>query len=302
MKAMLLTKLKMVASVIVVGFAVLASSAAGWQANAAGGSEPQTVSEPARKSPRDPDKERIAQLEEERDKLLKEVRQLRDRLGKIEYAQNLRLAQEQLQLAEGKKRVDMENYLNLLRREDGRTKDPVGVSPQRDPLPRLPVAPPTPAMKPVPAPPTDNRGDYVEELTARVKRLEEERAKGARGTPPTDSLPRVPAIPPTPSLKPVPVTPPTETRGDYLDELKARIKRLEEEKAKAAGEPKRWTSNDEVNKLEGYLRKLEEERAMTDGRVKGNNADRVAELEARVKQMEANVLKLLTEVERLRKK
>lgn len=158
-------------------------------------------------------------------------------------------------------------------------------------------------MKPVPvAPPMDNRGDYVEELKARIKRLEDERAKAAPGTPQTDPLPRVPAIPTTPALKPVPVTPPTDARGDYLEELKSRIKRLEEEKAKAAGEPKRWTSNDEVKKLEGYLRKLEDERAKAASGNKSTNADRVAELEARLKQTEANVLKLLAEVERLRKK
>jgi RNA polymerase sigma factor (sigma-70 family) len=91
MKAMLLTKLKATAMTVVVGCAILATAIGGWQANAAGAGDTQAAERARaaaqpRSQPRDADKDRIAELERERDLLLRQVRELRDRLAKLEAA------------------------------------------------------------------------------------------------------------------------------------------------------------------------------------------------------------------------
>ena len=87
MKAMLLTKLKGMATAVVVASAVLMSVVAGWQANMAGAADTQVPGESPRKAARDADKDRIAELERERDKLLRMVIELQDRLAKLEAVQ-----------------------------------------------------------------------------------------------------------------------------------------------------------------------------------------------------------------------
>lgn len=108
MKAMLLTKLKGLATVVVVSCAVLATSVAGWRANAVGasGTAVDGQSEPARRTAqRDPDKDRIAQLERERDELLKVVRDLQARLEKLEGNQK---GDARARVAEEKERAALE--------------------------------------------------------------------------------------------------------------------------------------------------------------------------------------------------
>lgn len=89
MKAMLLTKLKGMAMTVVVGSAILATAVGGWQANATGAGDPQTgdrakAPSAQRNQAREADKDRIAELERERDQLLRQVRQLQDRLTELE--------------------------------------------------------------------------------------------------------------------------------------------------------------------------------------------------------------------------
>jgi HEAT repeat protein len=85
MGTMLQTKLKSLAAALAVGCA-LAVTAAGWRADAAGpGDQPQPAEAPKREA-RNPDKERIAELERERDLLLKKVADLRARLAVVESA------------------------------------------------------------------------------------------------------------------------------------------------------------------------------------------------------------------------
>ena len=186
---------------------------------------------------RDTDKDRIAQLEEERDKLLREVRELRARLAKIESTQDLRQALDQLQQAENKESADL----------------------------------------------------------LKAKRLADE--KNARlGTRPLESFPRRPATPPTSAQKTLPVTPPSDMR-DYVDELSARIRQLEDERARAIDPTRSGVKKVEARAVEIKLRKLEEERA----KVASGTGNRVEELEARMKQMDVTLQKLLVEIERLRK-
>ena len=85
MGTMILTKFKALAAALVVGCAV-AVTATGWRANAAGpGDQPPPVEAPKRAA-RNPDKERIAELERERELLLKQLAELRDRLARAESA------------------------------------------------------------------------------------------------------------------------------------------------------------------------------------------------------------------------
>jgi len=87
MKAMLLGKLKAMVTVLVVGCSVLAMATAGWQSNAVGAANAQPVVERSQKPQRDADKDRIAELEKERDRLLKEVAELKSMLAKMEATQ-----------------------------------------------------------------------------------------------------------------------------------------------------------------------------------------------------------------------
>ncbi|MDB5308080.1 MAG: hypothetical protein JWO38_2282, partial [Gemmataceae bacterium] len=88
MKAMLLTRLKGMTAALVVGCAVLVAAGAGWRANAVGAADPpgnDAKRADAPRTTRDADKARIAELEQERDRLLKDMAALkaeRDRLLK----------------------------------------------------------------------------------------------------------------------------------------------------------------------------------------------------------------------------
>jgi transposase len=81
MKGFLLTKLKAVAASLVIGCAVLATAVGTWQANAIGAGSP---GEGRQKAARDADKDRIAELEHERDLLRKQVAELTERVAKLE--------------------------------------------------------------------------------------------------------------------------------------------------------------------------------------------------------------------------
>jgi hypothetical protein len=81
MKAMLLTKLKGLTAGVVVGCAVLATAAAGWQADAAPQDRPGAK---AADAPRKGDRDRLAELEREHDLLLRRVALLEDRLAALE--------------------------------------------------------------------------------------------------------------------------------------------------------------------------------------------------------------------------
>jgi hypothetical protein len=92
MGTMLLTKFKMLAATLVVGCAVAVTAVAGWRADAAGtgtAEQPKATDAPKRAAP-NPDKERIAELERERERLLKELAELKDRLAKVEAEQRQR--------------------------------------------------------------------------------------------------------------------------------------------------------------------------------------------------------------------
>lgn len=92
MRTMLLLKFKSLAAAAVVGCAVVVTALAGWRADAAGNSDPaqpeapKAVEAPKRAAPNS-DKERIAELEQERDRLLKQVADLAARLEKLETEQ-----------------------------------------------------------------------------------------------------------------------------------------------------------------------------------------------------------------------
>src|SRR5262249_5490578 len=78
---MLLTKLKGMTAAVMVGCAVLVTAAAGWQAEAAPQDRPAGK---AADAPRKSDKDRIAELERERERLLQLVADLQDRLMAVE--------------------------------------------------------------------------------------------------------------------------------------------------------------------------------------------------------------------------
>ena len=117
MKAMLLTKLKGMATAAVVGCAVLATTVAGWQANATGAAVAVADGQASRKAVRDPDKDRIAELERERDELLKIVRDLKDRLAKLEDNQGEKVKR----FAPGDEKAALEEALLKMRKEGDET-------------------------------------------------------------------------------------------------------------------------------------------------------------------------------------
>jgi RNA polymerase sigma factor (sigma-70 family) len=251
MKAMLLTKLKAMATALVVGCAVLATTAAGWRANAVGVAHAQTTSEPAKRgaAARDTDKDRIAQLERERDELLKLVRELKDRLAKLEATQKATGAPQRDALEDMLRKLEIE-------RAAAKAADDVAASDLAAKLKVLEQARAKAAR--------DDAKAALSDLSAKLKALEEERAKGAA--------------------------------SKELADLAAKLKALETERAKATGSSPKEALSD----LSAKLKALEEEKAKAAGGA-GTAADRVAALEDRVKRMEADLKKLLFEMERLRK-
>jgi RNA polymerase sigma factor (sigma-70 family) len=220
MKAMLLTKLKGAAMALMVGCAVLTTTAAGWQANAAGAGEGAAAAQAQRKTATDPDKARIAELERERDLLLRKVADLTERLEKLEAGS--RTKEERVRDTERAARDDREAALEKLRR--------------------------------------------LEEDAAKA------RAAGDRAA-----------------------------ARDVVDKLEAELKLREKERADKERARSADTVRGKIVEDDLKLKRLAEERARLGEKVAGAG-DRVAELEDRVKQMEADLRKLLTEVERLRKR
>jgi len=84
---------------------------------------------------------------------------------------------------------------------------------------------------------------------------------------------------------------------DYVDELSARIRQLEDERAREIDPTRSGVKKVDARAVEIKSRKLEEERA----KVASGTGDRVEELEARMKRMDVTLQKLLVEIERLRK-
>jgi hypothetical protein len=72
MGTMVLTKVKAAVMALVVGCAVTVTAAVGWRANTAGAADPPKP-ETSRPTARNPDKERIAELEREREELKREL-------------------------------------------------------------------------------------------------------------------------------------------------------------------------------------------------------------------------------------
>ena len=97
MGTMLLTKFKVLAAAVVVGCAVAVTAVAGWRADAVGAADPpqpdapKAAEAPKRVAPQS-DKERIAELEREREQLRKQVAELQWLLAKVEYVSQLNLA------------------------------------------------------------------------------------------------------------------------------------------------------------------------------------------------------------------
>lgn len=193
MKAMLLTKLKTMATALVVGCAVLATTVAGWQANAVGVANAQTTGEPARRAAaRDPDKDRIAQLERERDELLKLVRELKDRLARLEAVQKgpataeratqdelRRLEIDRAKLKAAADELAASDLATLLKKlEDSRAK--LADITDKDELLDLAAK-----LKKLEADrariPRGGTKDELADLAAMLKKLEDERAKAAGG-------------------------------------------------------------------------------------------------------------------------
>jgi RNA polymerase sigma factor (sigma-70 family) len=237
MKAMLLTKLKGAATALVVGCAVLATAAAGWQANAAGAGEGVAASQAQRKTAPDPDKARIAELERERELLLKKVADLTARLEKLEGAREREGALRDNDLRFRTRDDDREAVLAKLRRlEEEAAKAKNGGD-------------------------RDAARGLAEKLEAEMRALEKDRARLA-----------------------------DPTRGRTVED---ELKRLADERARSAD---KRTVEDELKP-----KRLADERARLGDKVTGAG-DRVSELEDRVKHLEADLRKLLAEVERLRKR
>jgi RNA polymerase sigma factor (sigma-70 family) len=248
MKAMLLTKLKGLATVVVVSCAVLATSVAGWRANAVGASaatvvDGQTPGEPARRTAqRDPDKDRIAQLERERDELLKVVRNLEARLEKLEGNQK---GEARARVAEEKERAALEA------RRANEMK-----------LRGLPKA---------------LEGKVPPEVLDKLKTLELEfDGKSA-------------------------------DKKAAIEDLLQKLKAVEFDSAKLA-KLKEFKETDLADKLKAMqlaaetAAKLKAREDTRSGRAKDLSGDRVGALEDRVKSMEADLKKLLVELERQRRK
>jgi RNA polymerase sigma factor (sigma-70 family) len=175
MKAMLVTKLKGMTAAVMVGCAVLVTAAAGWQAEAAPQDRPTVKSaDVPKKAGRDADKDRIAELERERDRLLKMVADLQVRLDALERDRAAEKAKEKQARAAEENARRLEFLKSFIERnpadparpalsEPATLTPPVGVSPAT-PSPVVPGgASPTPARTtPVPAsgvaPPASRQG------------------------------------------------------------------------------------------------------------------------------------------------
>jgi RNA polymerase sigma factor (sigma-70 family) len=108
MKAMLAAKLKGVVAAGVAGAALLVTTAAGWRAESVA-DDRKAADPPVGKkadAPRNPVKDRIAELEKERDELRGQVADLKDRLLKSEADQKKALSAARLRAAEAAEALD----------------------------------------------------------------------------------------------------------------------------------------------------------------------------------------------------
>jgi RNA polymerase sigma factor (sigma-70 family) len=127
MRAMFLTKFKALVAAAVVGCAVAVTAVTGWRADTVAAEDPKQPAEAPKRGVTNSDKDRIAELERERERLLKLVAVLQDRLAKIEAEQR----------ATAMRALDQV----LPAREEA----------QRRALPKIPeAAPTTPRIEPVP--------------------------------------------------------------------------------------------------------------------------------------------------------
>jgi RNA polymerase sigma factor (sigma-70 family) len=280
MKAMLLTKLKGLATIVVVGCAVLTTAVAGWQANAVGASASTLVdgqNEPARRAAqRDPDKDRIAQLERERDELRKIVRELQTRLEKLEADQKGTLraklageAENQRDEAARLRRLEEERA----RLERERARGARGANPRN-----IDGGPPA-------------------ELAEMLRKLEEEFAKQGQGGEKARAAMKELAA----KMKAFELDAEKLARlkdkipAEALDKLKAL--ELDAEKLAKLKDPGAKDLAEKLKAMElGY-----DTAAKLKARMKESAGDRVKELEDRVKTMEADIKKLLQELERQRR-
>jgi RNA polymerase sigma factor (sigma-70 family) len=300
MKAILLSKLKGLATCVVIGCAVLATATAGWRANAVGASvalaDGQARSQPqSRSAQRDSDKDRIAELERERDKLLQVVRDLQARLEKLE-ADNLdRAGKQKLRAEEAEraaieeklknKRLGDENDATRLRRlEAERARLEADRAKSREGRPRIIDGGPPP------------------EVLEKLLKLEEELAKqglsGDKAKAAADELKQ--------KLKSLQLDADKLSKlkdlgaGDLAEKMKALqldAEKLAKLKALEAGDLAEKMKALDAEKF-AKLRALQADKT---GRVKDPGGDRVAALEDRVKALEADIKKLLMELERQRK-
>jgi RNA polymerase sigma factor (sigma-70 family) len=222
MRTMVMTKFKALVAAVVVGCAVAVTAVAGWRADAAGAADspkstavPKTADTPKRAA--NPDKERIAELERERERLLKQVADLQDRLRDVE-AQAAR--------ADYAAKIAAANAARLA--EQNRARLP-GIEPTTpanpDPPPgETPTAPPKP---PALTPNTPLPGPVTPKETNRYK--------------PTPS----PALPETAAKAVVRVYPVGDLAGNEKEgEALAKVLR-------AAVEPKSWGADAGVEYLPG---------------------------------------------------
>jgi RNA polymerase sigma factor (sigma-70 family) len=211
MKGLLLAKLKVMTTALIVGCAVLVTTTAGWRANSLGAADPPK----ATPTPQNPDKDRIAQLERERDLLLKENAILRARLELAE-AQNaatqknaaqdiaaevlkLQLEREAEQQRRAREHIEhlAAEYARQTQAYGARLKKPTETSPVMPTPP--PVTPTPPLVEPVKPSTSTTPKPGVSDSTSPPKVSD-----------PTTPAPVKPALPPLPT-KPVDPTAPAAT-------------------------------------------------------------------------------------------
>lgn len=248
MKAMLLTKLKGMAAALVVGCAVMATTAAGWQSNAVIAADGQAREEPTRRAAqRDADKERIAQLERERDELLKIVHDLKSRLEKLEAGQRTRPAEAKEKAFDSLLRLQKERdeLARQVQMQVEKAREIARLTRQKE------VIPPG-----------------LADMLQRLRQLEEE-LRGTRWA------------------EKVPEGQPDRLKNQELEaaqaaKRKAQIERERTEKARVQGE--------DAARGAGLKNQPDRDRGE---KVKKPEGDRVADLENRVKQLEATINRLI---------
>jgi RNA polymerase sigma factor (sigma-70 family) len=140
MRTFVLTKIKGLTAAAVLGCAVAMTTVAGWRADAAGTASPQKPADAPQKVAPSSDKDRIAELEREREMLLKKLAALEARLTQLENEKaaerDLRHALEVLKAAEEQRAREIADHLakerawqELNRLTDHSAKAPKDVAP-----------------------------------------------------------------------------------------------------------------------------------------------------------------------------